>query len=134
MPFWHHRNAMTSKWKLYLPTRKQDCKSYRIFTISRYISFLDLLHFWRRWHYLQTCVSRYGDRSLCLVRILMTFIVNFKIKLKYCNSFHSCVYIQFIVNILGHHSVVSYENVHFPTARPDFPGKIFVTIITYLLT
>ena len=37
--------------------------------------------------------------------------------------------------ILGHYSVVSYENVHLPTGRPDFPdgnrGKLSVFNITY---
>ena len=37
--------------------------------------------------------------------------------------------------ILGHYSVVSYENVHLPTGRPDFPdgnrGKLSVTKITH---
>ena len=52
------------------------------------------------------------------------------------------MYIVFICSIyyefLGHYSVVSYENVHLPTGRPDFPdgnrGKLSETKITYFFT
>ena len=39
------------------------------------------------------------------------------------------------MNFLGHYSVVSYENVHLPTGRPDSPdgnrGKLSILKITY---
>ena len=51
------------------------------------------------------------------------------------NLLSSHVYVQFIMNFLGHYGVVSYENVHLPTGRPDSPdgnrGKLSVTKITH---
>ena len=48
----------------------------------------------------------------------------------------SYVNVEFIMNFLGHYSVVSYENVHLPTGRPDSPdgnrGKLIMLKITYL--
>ena len=53
-----------------------------------------------------------------------------------CYMYMLCIcsiYHEFV----GHYSVVSYENVHLPTGRPDFPdgnrGKLSVLNITYFV-